>query len=104
MRSTRHQEPVASSIERLRASGYDFVFLTLIGAVLMTAFAWISGRDPLDDGGALALCVAGLVLVSALYEVPSTAITGQTIGKHMVGIRVIALDGSRPGWGRAVRR
>jgi curved DNA-binding protein CbpA len=47
--------------------------------------------------------VAG-VLLMLLYLVPSTAITGQTLGKRLRGIRVVRLDGSRPGWATALVR
>lgn len=47
--------------------------------------------------------VAGVLLV-LLYLVPSTAITGQTLGKRLRGIRVVRLDGSRPGWSTALVR
>jgi hypothetical protein len=49
------------------------------------------------------LFVAGVVLM-LLYLVPSTALTGQTLGKRLRGIRVARLDGSRPGWAAALVR
>ena len=39
-----------------------------------------------------------------LYLVPSTALSGQTIGKRIWKVRVVHLDGSRPGVGGALRR
>ena len=73
--------------------------------MLLTAFVWISGRDPIEEGGGLlAAAIGGLVLLSAVYEVPSTALTGQTFGKRIAGVRVSTLDGSTPGWWRSARR
>jgi hypothetical protein len=50
----------------------------------------------------LTFVIAMLVLL--LYLVPSTAISGQTLGKRLRGIRVVRLDGSRPGWSCAIIR
>ena len=44
------------------------------------------------------------VLVVFLYEVGLTARWGQTLGKRVVGIRVVGPDGADPGWARATRR
>jgi curved DNA-binding protein CbpA len=44
------------------------------------------------------------MLLVLLYLVPSTAISGQTLGKRLRHIRVIRLDGSRPGWSTAIVR
>jgi uncharacterized RDD family membrane protein YckC len=39
------------------------------------------------------------------YEVPSVANTGQTLGKRLVGIRVVRIDGApKMGFGRSMRR
>jgi uncharacterized RDD family membrane protein YckC len=49
-----------------------------------------------------------LVVACALwfvYEVPSVANTGQTLGKRLVGIRVVRIDGApKMGFGRSMRR
>ena len=47
--------------------------------------------------------VAGIV-IALLYTVPSTALTGQTLGKRLRAIRVVRLDGSRPGFSTAIIR
>jgi hypothetical protein len=44
------------------------------------------------------------VVFAFLYLVPSTALTGQTLGKRYQKIRVVKLDGSVPGWSTAVVR
>lgn len=69
--------------------------------------------QPADPGAASTagiqpLMVIILVLAAALwfaYEVPATANSGQTIGKRLMRIRVMALDNPDPvGFGRAIRR
>jgi len=51
----------------------------------------------------LGLRLLGRVLPFA-YEVPLIALWGQTVGKRVIGIRVIGPDGRPPGWGRSLRR
>ncbi|MCH7229487.1 RDD family protein [Glycomyces sp. L485] len=38
------------------------------------------------------------------YEVPSTLNTGQTLGKRLMGIKVVSLAPGEPGWGRLILR
>jgi uncharacterized RDD family membrane protein YckC len=46
-----------------------------------------------------------VVVVWAAYEVPAIAQRGQTFGKRVVGIKVMALEGTQPlGFARALRR
>jgi uncharacterized RDD family membrane protein YckC len=53
----------------------------------------------------LALIPVIVVLVWLVYEVPAIAQSGQTFGKRVVGIKVMALDSSEPlGFARALRR
>ena len=48
--------------------------------------------------------LAALVL-GALYEITLTATMGQTVGKRLLGIKVVHLsDGDVPGWGSATIR
>ena len=46
----------------------------------------------------------GIVLVGPLYFVLLTGLRGQTVGKMVVGVRVIGRDGRTPGLGYAVLR
>lgn len=71
--------------QRAQAAAYDWFVLTALGTVVMTGVAWISGRDLFEDGGALAAAILALLVLDALYEVPATAITGQTIVERHPG-------------------
>ena len=52
----------------------------------------------------LQLVALGLAAVF-LYELPLTAVRGQTVGKMLTGTQVVrAADGAVPGWGRAAAR
>ncbi len=45
------------------------------------------------------------LLISLIYEPALIATRGQTLGKMMVGIKVVrAEDGGLPGWGKAIGR
>jgi hypothetical protein len=59
-------------------------------------------NDKLGPSINLVFVVAMLLLL--LYLVPSTALTGQTLGKRLRHIRVVKLDGSLPGWSTALIR
>ncbi len=65
-----------------------------------------SGLAASDRAGQLQIVI--VLLAAALwfaYEVPAIANTGQTIGKRLLGIRVIRLDNpQRMGFGRSFRR
>ena len=52
----------------------------------------------------LQLVALGLVAVF-VYELPFTAVYGQTVGKLLIGARVVRVaDGAVPGWGRSAAR
>lgn len=52
----------------------------------------------------LQLVALGLV-AAFLYELPLTAAYGQTVGKLLIGARVVRVaDGAVPGWGRSAAR
>jgi uncharacterized RDD family membrane protein YckC len=68
----------------------------------------VSGAGPAFSPRARNLQIVILLLAAALwfaYEVPAIANTGQTIGKRLLGIRVIRLDNpQRLGFSRSFRR
>jgi uncharacterized RDD family membrane protein YckC len=62
--------------------------------------------DSLTDR-AKTLQVIIAVVATALwfaYEVPAVATTGQTLGKRLLGIRVVRVDGDPLGFGRSIQR
>ncbi len=105
---------LARPIERLGARILDF----LIVAVPPTAiWAIVRGRDAFaaNDGetftnlGEIVLAEIGallvVVLVDFVYEVAPTARWGQTLGKRIVGIKVVnASTGAAPGLGKSLGR
>ena len=77
----------------------------LVDAVLLTVVSLIVHRV-LDPGSRRTLLVSlGMMVVVASYEIVAIACWGRTIGKTVVGTRVVAAaDHSAPGWHRATLR
>jgi uncharacterized RDD family membrane protein YckC len=57
-----------------------------------------------EDRGALLVALLAVYVLDAVYEVPATALAGQTMRRRIASVRVKALDGSNPGWARSIRR
>jgi uncharacterized RDD family membrane protein YckC len=57
-----------------------------------------------DFQGFLLVMYAVLLVIFLLYTVPSTAITGQTLGMRLRRVRVVRVDGSKVGWAGAFAR
>ena len=78
-------------------------------AVSVLAVIGIVGALASGDGRTFIGVVFGLALtvlvITLLYEVTMIALRGQTVGKMMVGIRVVrADDGDIPDWGKSIGR
>jgi uncharacterized RDD family membrane protein YckC len=92
-------ERLADPVERLKAAGVD---------ALLNYGPWLAAtliaREIPDNRLALGLGLTGMfaTLAVVLYQYASVARTGQTIGKRLVEIRVVRLDGTPPGWAHGV--
>jgi uncharacterized RDD family membrane protein YckC len=99
---------------RLLAALVDAVLVAVLQAALVgpLAYLWaVRAADFAGDAGLGALPVlvpVGLsvlaVVVAAAYHVVFWAALGATPGKRWTGLKVVAEDGSRLGWGRALAR
>ncbi len=50
------------------------------------------------------ILIVGFLAIS-IYELPLTAVRGQTVGKMLTNVRVVSVeDGGVPGWGRSCMR
>jgi len=93
-------DPDAALGRRIGAAAIDLVLLAAVGVVLglllgETETTSTSARVELGSGPTLALLLLGFV-----YFGVSEALTGQTLGKRLLGVRVArADDGGRPGAG-----
>jgi uncharacterized RDD family membrane protein YckC len=95
---------------RLVAYLIDTILLSIVGlclgfgaGVIAVGMASVEGSN--DTVVAFDLCVRCLgFLINGVYFVAFWATTGQTLGKMVMGIKVISLDGSPVSWGKALLR
>lgn len=92
-------------VATLIIDGLLVAFVTFILVVTVTIIAIIGSAYESDETIRfnLALAVTG-VLTSMAYYVGFWAKSGQTVGKDLLGIKVVCKDGEPPGWGRAFLR
>ena len=103
---------LASPGKRLVARIIDIALVAIILAIF--AIAGIVGLLAIPEAGeeaAGALILLGfggavlVFLIFLIYEPALIATRGQTVGKMMMGIKVVrAEDGGLPGWGKAIGR
>jgi uncharacterized RDD family membrane protein YckC len=80
--------------------------------IISDAFRRSMAGEPMPDiarpDRANSLEIVIILLAAALwfaYEVPATANTGQTLGKRLLGIKVVRVESEEPlGFGRSIRR
>jgi uncharacterized RDD family membrane protein YckC len=87
-------------VRRLWAGFIDFLIAFSLAILILTGFSGVGQTEAVFDpqGG---LLIAALAL---LYRIPYEALTGQSIGKVMMGISVYGPAGGVPGWWRAAAR
>ena len=91
------QLPLATPGARLVARIVDGILIGVAGAIVLAAAS-------VDLTAAFALAVITL-FIGLFYEVSLIAVRGQTLGKQILGIKVVTVDdGSLPGWGKSVGR
>ena len=95
--------PPAGFWIRAVAALLDFVLFVLVNGALalLARIVWRSNVTTLGIEGALSTSTA---LFAAVYVVMLHAYEGQTIGKLIVGVRVVGLDGAPPAAGASVLR
>ena len=95
--------PPAGFWIRVVAALIDFVIFMLVrGALsLLARIVWRSDAATLGIEGVLGTTTA---LFAALYVILLHAFEGQTIGKLVVRVRVVGLDGAPPALGASVLR
>lgn len=99
----RHDElNRASRLSRLGAQLLDGLLLAgppIVVAIAVPALQ--NGMRSLSTGSSVLLVLMGLWFVGfAIYQLILLHREGQTLGKKLVGIRIVRLDGSRAGLGR----
>ncbi len=97
-----HQQPLASVGDRIVAAVIDGFFLSVAGTVLFPVAGILLGLG--DDDTSIFVVLFAWVVLGWIYEMCFTAISGQTLGKKIVAIKVVGPDGKPPGWTRAIKR
>jgi uncharacterized RDD family membrane protein YckC len=101
----------SETVDRLATVGQRVVGfvadVALAGTVLLTPTMLLRGAVTTEDLGpelTRLLAAVGFVFL-ALYELVPTALWGRTLGKAIVGTRVVGIgDEKAPGWKRAILR
>ncbi len=92
---------VAGFASRTIAYGIDAVVITTIFSATTAVISSITALleydlpDPTDAARALAL-TTGLLTTAAIYELLGWWLFGKTVGKLVMGLRVVREDGGRP--------
>ncbi len=90
-----------------RRIGAALIDLVVV-AVLLVVLGILIGESETADGGARVSLDGGPALLwvalSLFYYFASEAITGRTLGKRLLGLRVVAADGGRAGAGKIAIR
>ena len=97
----------AGGISRLAAYLIDVLFLTVsfsLTTAVITYLAELFLGEPIDPSLPGLLAFGGFAAFSFTYYAIGLIITGRSIGKGIVGIKVVALDGSPITPGRAIVR
>lgn len=83
---------------RFLAALLDGVFLYVVAFLFTAAFLL------LPASGASGLLLVFLAVIEVGYYWVPTALWGQTLGKRLLGIKVVDAEGEPPGWGQAAMR
>jgi uncharacterized RDD family membrane protein YckC len=101
---SRPVERPALLVERLQAAGVDLALLSVVWT-LVVYFAGRAARVSMTGlVPAWPWLLAYLAFLGVTYSVYFTGTTGQTLGKMLVGLRVVDSSGQPPGYFRAFLR
>lgn len=95
---------LASLGGRLGARILDWTLIAMVSWLLGRVGVGIASLDVLSVWGVLGMIVMFCVIILS-YEVTMIALKGQTVGKMIVGIKVVrGIDGEIPSWGESIKR
>jgi membrane-associated protein len=93
----RRRYPVA---RRLWAGLIDLAIVFTVAILILTALSGIDNAEIVIDPEGFVLLAA----IALAYQIPIEALSGQTIGKALMGISVVGPNDRVPGWWRAAAR
>ena len=89
--------PLATRASRLGASILDGLIFVL--AILPTILMMSLGGPGSNDMGIIGFAITAMLVVGLfVFQTYLTAKTGQSLGKRWLGIRIVKMDGSNPGF------
>lgn len=99
---------LAGILRRIGAGCYDLLLVTglLMGAVLVVTLATRSSGPEAGLAASpyrLSLQLVDLIVIYAYFGFSWTR-AGETLGMKAWGLRLVTVEGGRPGWGRALVR
>lgn len=65
--------------------------------VVLPKWIWLAAAIP-------AVITVVIAILPLAYFLITVALTGQTVGKYLMGLHVVRMDGRRPGFARALAR
>lgn len=83
---------------RIAASIIDFIIVIIISlpfGAIQFATAFRDGGDSTDLGGSIVLGLLGGIVVAAYFTLMNTYLSG-TVGKLLLGLRIVKRDGTEP--------
>jgi len=93
---------------RLLALIIDGIILLIVGwiiaVVLPSSGVMTAGGDAWDKFKHMSPGAVVQIIIPFVYYIVMEAMQGATVGKMMLGIRVVKLDGSPIGWGESIIR
>lgn len=93
----------SSRMVRLGAVLLDSAVIVVPAIVLAVAIPGLSLQQPGSSGADIFFGVLGLgILAFAAYQIYLLYKNGQTLGKKLLGIKIVRSDGSRAGLGRII--
>ena len=94
-------EDYAGHLQRIGAFAIDLAILTAAGAAIALSAEFLAGSDPVTVP---LLSAFQLLMPWFYYAAMESSSRGATIGKMILGIRVVDADGYTPTFGRAALR
>ena len=91
----------ARRIPRFFAGILDIIVMAIIFIILGVAGV-VEAADPEEDFNVVSSVVSAIIVL--IYYVGLTATLGQTLGKMALGIKVVNIDGEKPGLGTVLTR
>ncbi len=94
--------------QRFFAGLIDLVCLSLFEGIALLLYVWLTGNTSINDFGTWFGTYAGFfclsIVILTAYHVTQWTIWGQTLGKSLLGIKIVDRNGRKPQFGRALLR